>query len=1021
MHMSDNFWPNLVKRAGRAVAVMVLAIFVANGIGPIISNFNKQNKIVSQPIFSTTQVSAQGIDDRPLTTIDRNAQQEAEAVVPKTSQDTFLQRLIKGLMYWIIDTFGRLTLALFNLLIGIAQYNGFTTEPIVTTGWKIVRDISNMFFIFAMLLIAFGTILRIQTYHYRSLLFRVILMATLVNLSKSITGFLIDISQIIMLTFVSAFSNLAGSSLAQALGMADLLKLKAPAEYTAEAGTAGGGFVTAPTGGAIASTGTIVASYVLGAIAMFLIFVTVLSIVITLLIRILKLWILTILSPIAFVGSVFKNFGSYVSKWWSTLGQELTAGPVLAFFLWLVLTIAKSKFVENSKSGFSKVGTFDPNYNPTNLAIGDAATLVNLLVVVGLLIAAVGVAKASGVAGAGVAGWGLAKLQGAGRGLGRLGMKGASYAGKGAKWVGAKALRETRIPAAMYALGQKIKTSGVGRVATKFFSEESKQGRIAELRARAMERGVFGGSEVDKAKAAGLRERIRSQRLAARLKKMDDLGIDSKAGLDAMAKANVTKKGKIIDPSLLSAIAIKKAQKGMYVNPRQELIEMTKGLDEDTRADLVKRVWSDLKGRGYNMSGIKVDGTLLEGDALRGDVHKELSEAATRETKSKSMSGIKDQVELNEDGRLKDEAAYYKLTDTALNPEFYENVSGAIKENIEDAILLAMANVKTEPQRQALASKYKELTGKEVTFESNTGRVTSIGGDATKAVAQKKLLESQSGSREKTALKQEQIVKPLTEAEDSLNKLLSTIKEAPEHFMEMQRAVETLSRTDVSDETKKLALDYLQDAQMGLEKLLEKAATEQKVKFIGRDGNEVSVTELWRQSAGNFAQRASDITALSQDPSAKFDAAKAREAFLLLGGNLARAERRLVSEQSIEVLPEENIPKKHPDIWHDPRVRRQKVVAKGMTGVRAAVTTAGGTLNAKQRDKEVKRVLNRLTQVTNVMQKVKYNQGVGGLDQAITALQTRINALKEGVSEVSMDELNALVDEMERLRKLSLS
>lgn len=1012
--MSNNFWSKLVKRTARAVAVVVLAIFVANGVSPIINNFNNHNAGATRSFLAVTQVKAGPLDPGSQAEAQQAA---AENEGTDAKKDTWLQRLIKGLMYWIIDTFGRLTLALFNLLIGIAQYNGFTTEPIVVMGWKIVRDVSNMFFIFAMLLIAFGTILRIQTYHYRSLLFRVILMATLVNLSKSITGFLIDISQIIMLTFVSAFASLAGSSLAQALGMDKLLELSAPEDYVS-AGTAA----------------SITASYVLGAIAMFLIFVTVLSIVITLLIRILKLWILTILSPIAFVGSVFKNFGSYVSKWWSTLGQELTAGPVLAFFLWLVLAIAKSKFVENPDSGFSKMGSFEPAYNPTNLTGGSAANLVNLLVVVGLLIAALGVAKISGVAGAGVAGWGLAKLQGAGKGLQKLGMQGARYAGQGAKFVGAKALRETRIPATMYALGQKVKTSGAGRLATKLFSEEGKKARIAELRARAMERGMFGGSEVDKAKATGLRELVRSQRLMARLKKADELGIsDSKAGLDALTKANVTKKGKIIDPSLMAAIAIKKAQGGMYVNPRQELLELTRGLDEDSRADLIKRVQPVLKSKGYSMSGIKVDGTLQEGEILRGDIHKELSEAATRDTKAKAVSGIKDQVELNEKGELKDDAAYYKLTDSALDKDYFDNVSDAIKENLTDAILLAMANVKTDAQRQALAGKYKELTGEEVEYDEN-GKIKSgpelppayrgvpltsddVGSHeyrgSVMAARQQELLEGQGELREKKALKKEELVKPLTKAEESLSGLLGTIKEAPHYFAEMQRAIEALSRPDVTQEVRQAALENLAEYQGEMERALEKAAAERKVKFTGRDGRELPVTELWRQSMGNFSQRAVDINALTQDPSAKFDATKAREALLLLGGNLARAEGRVMPARATLLKP--------PNLYGvDMRTRRQQVMDKGVTGTRTVISDAGKTLNAKQRDKEAIKALDRLMQLTRVMQKEKYTQGAEGLEEGVNALQAKIAGLK-AKPDIAISEINALVDELERLRKLSLS
>jgi len=106
----------------------------------------------------------------------------------------------------------------------IAQYNNFLTEPGVTKGWVALRDLGNMFFIVVLLIIAFSTILKIQTYGYRQLLKRFIIVAILVNFSKTIVGLLIDFSQVIMLTFVDAIKAVAAGNIMVALGLGNIMQ-----------------------------------------------------------------------------------------------------------------------------------------------------------------------------------------------------------------------------------------------------------------------------------------------------------------------------------------------------------------------------------------------------------------------------------------------------------------------------------------------------------------------------------------------------------------------------------------------------------------------------------------------------------------------------------------------------------------------------------------------------------------------------------------------------------------------------
>ena len=61
----------------------------------------------------------------------------------------------------------------------------------VKLGWGIVRDFSNLFFIVVIMIIAFATILQLETYGMKALLPKLIAIALLINFSLAICGFLI--------------------------------------------------------------------------------------------------------------------------------------------------------------------------------------------------------------------------------------------------------------------------------------------------------------------------------------------------------------------------------------------------------------------------------------------------------------------------------------------------------------------------------------------------------------------------------------------------------------------------------------------------------------------------------------------------------------------------------------------------------------------------------------------------------------------------------------------------------------
>ncbi len=236
--------------------------------------------------------------------------------------------LAQGVMF-MLDVFvylvGNVVILLMNFLVRVCAYNEFVRSEFVSMGWPLLRDLVNMFFILALLFIAFVTVLKIEKYEWNKLLARLLLMAILVNFSRTVCGLVIDFFQVIMITFVNAFKAIAEGSLWSALGIQDFWKkdsmdaIKAMGAYQAVANT------------------------MLGLVFIVVLMIVLGVFVVILLFRIIALWILIVFSPLAFFAWVFEGsapkIGKYYEQWWSQFLDYCMVGPILAFFIWLSLSV----------------------------------------------------------------------------------------------------------------------------------------------------------------------------------------------------------------------------------------------------------------------------------------------------------------------------------------------------------------------------------------------------------------------------------------------------------------------------------------------------------------------------------------------------------------------------------------------------------------------------------------------------------------------------------------------------------
>lgn len=237
-----------------------------------------------------------------------------------------------------------------DLMLSDAMYEGvffsdFAIEAL-NTGWGLVRDFVNMFYILILIFLAIATILRVNKFSDKKLLIAVVISALLVNFSKPIALFIIDVSNLAMNFFMGGIvrAHMSYSSL-----MADKVNLSSLFAKNS---------ILNEEGGLLLLMTEIIFSTIF-AIALFVL-------AIALLMRLVAFWVLIVLSPLAFFGLALPGtfVGSLFKSWLEKMAYWAFFGPVLLFFLWLAIVLVEALAVSKAASGI-------PNINVTPVSVGE--------------------------------------------------------------------------------------------------------------------------------------------------------------------------------------------------------------------------------------------------------------------------------------------------------------------------------------------------------------------------------------------------------------------------------------------------------------------------------------------------------------------------------------------------------------------------------------------------------------------------------------------------------------------------
>ena len=207
----------------------------------------------------------------------------------------------------------------------------YSESEFISQGWSLVRDISNIVFIFILLYIAIGTILRLPSVDAKKMIGTLVVVALLINFSLFFTKIVVDASNILANLMYSTISVGGGTGVGDEKTISGALVSQFnPQTIFSKSGINSEGDI----GMYIIVTLIAVAMNVL-LIIMFL------KIGILFVGRVISLMVAMIFSPLAFISMIVPGMKSWKNVGWTNWSSELikTAflAPVFLFFLYLIV------------------------------------------------------------------------------------------------------------------------------------------------------------------------------------------------------------------------------------------------------------------------------------------------------------------------------------------------------------------------------------------------------------------------------------------------------------------------------------------------------------------------------------------------------------------------------------------------------------------------------------------------------------------------------------------------------------
>ena len=539
--------------------------------------------------------------------------------------------IIKAPIYGIFVVFGWFASAGLTLLEWVIKPEnisgdaGLLNQPNIYNLWQFIRDFFNVFFIFALLYIAFTTVFQIQK-NFKKAILTLVLAALFVNFSYPITRALIDVTNVPMYFF---FNQISGTDPAEhifgsALSITEMKTILLPGSEW---------------GGDIEWTNTPVARFLLATIFMFVFAVTLFVLAIQFIIRLVAFMILLVFSSVGFVAFIIPGLKEYSDMWWKNFWKYALFGPAAALML-LVATRFFSAMGKGKADVFTSLSHISGNTSTEPTFIASMAMFSFSIVILWF---AIGLGQKMGLAGA------------------------ASISGKGekfAKWVGKKTYDNPLGRGLGGGIKERAENNKYAKVLTpKFWKGPSS--------AEAVIKGGISGMGTDK----GMRGGARNELERIRYKKALDDAEEYKKNRMAHSEAREKMAKKDVGAALYLA-----GDKGL--SNAEDLVTATKitGHDRDMLAKVMNGAQDSAVGDLTDEQHAVIQKSFYARDPKTGDVlmdAKDPGERGIDSTKQEAYSAYT--TKLKKEGKL----------DVRVNHEIQarmDDVKGTSRETARDAV-----------------------------------------------------------------------------------------------------------------------------------------------------------------------------------------------------------------------------------------------------------------------------------------------------------------------------------------------
>lgn len=252
--------------------------------------------------------------------------------------DCIMQLPTRGFVYlsyyvYILSA-GILTLSgyIFDAVLTLSIDKTFILKPFIDSTWILVRDFSNMAFIFVLLYTGIQTILGIGD--WRKTVLNIIVIALLINFSLFFTKVVIDAGNILAVGIYSAIgaekidkshTSMASGGLKERDLSSSLVGNFGPQTILGNAGK-------------VESPYLVFAIFIIGVIVNILAAFAFFRVALVFIGRIIGFWFLMVISPFAFISITFPKGNEFHSWLKNLLGLSFVA-PVFLFFLYLLMKV----------------------------------------------------------------------------------------------------------------------------------------------------------------------------------------------------------------------------------------------------------------------------------------------------------------------------------------------------------------------------------------------------------------------------------------------------------------------------------------------------------------------------------------------------------------------------------------------------------------------------------------------------------------------------------------------------------